>query len=57
MAQFIFEPIVFFLAFEWDLRDIDGSTHFLDKKTSGIIYIYTIYTIQTCVIYSKNKQK
>ena len=28
MAQFIFEPIDFFLAFEWDLRDIDGAIHF-----------------------------
>ena len=41
MAQFIFEPIEHFLAVEWDLRDIDGATHFLDKKSSGIIYIYT----------------
>jgi len=48
MAQFIFEPIVFFLAFEWDLRDIDGSTHFLDKKTSGIIYIYYIHNTNMC---------
>ena len=59
----------FFLAFEWDLRDIDGAIHLLEKKSSGIIYIYYIfkyiymyiyiyvYTIQTCVIYSINKQK
>jgi hypothetical protein len=36
MAQFIFEPIEFFLAFERDLRDIDGATHFFGKKSSGI---------------------
>jgi len=29
MAQFIFEPIEKkILAFEWDLMDIDGATHF-----------------------------
>ena len=29
MAQLIFEPIgKKNLAFEWDLRDIDGATHF-----------------------------
>ena len=29
MAQFIFEPLEKkILAFEWDLRDIDGATHF-----------------------------
>ena len=28
MAQLIFEPIEKNLAFEWDLRDIDGATHF-----------------------------
>ena len=29
MAQFIFEPLEKkILAFEWDLRDIDGAIHF-----------------------------
>ena len=32
MAQFIFEPIEKKLAFEWDLRDIDGATHFIQYK-------------------------
>ena len=33
MAQFIFEPIgKKILAFEWDLRDIDGTTHFIQYK-------------------------
>ena len=36
MAQFIFEPLENVLAFEWDLMDIDGATHFLDKTSSGI---------------------
>ena len=51
MAQFIFEPIEFFLAFERDLRDIDGATHFFGKKSSGIIYIYRyiyIYNTNMC---------
>ena len=34
MAQFIFEPIDFFLAFVWDLMDIDGATHFVEKRSS-----------------------
>ena len=33
MAQFIFEfTEKMILAFEWDLRDIDGATHFIQYK-------------------------
>ena len=57
MAHFIFEPIDFFPAFEWDLRGIDGATHFLDKKSSGIIYMQIyIYIHNTNVCNLQYKQ-
>ena len=56
MAHFIFEPIDFFSpAFEWDLRGIDGATHFLDKIYWNYIYA-NIYIHNTNVCNLQYKQ-
>ena len=48
MAQFIFEfTEKMILAFEWDLRDIDGATHFIQYK---FVQFHRIYYIQAKMI-------
>ena len=48
MAQFIFEPTEkMILAFEWDLRDIDGATHFIQYKFVQFT-VYTSKNDRTC---------
>ena len=44
MAQFIFEPTEkMILAFERDLRDIDGATHFIQYKFVQFHRFHRIY--------------
>ena len=40
MAQFIFEPIKKNMVLEWDSRDIDGATHFIQYK---FVQFHNIY--------------
>jgi len=47
MAQFIFEPLEKkILAFEWDLRDIDGATHFQGNAMKVLKCFFSIYFCQ-----------
>ena len=46
MAQFIFEfTEKMILAFEWDLRDIDGATHFHGFATQLFFFRYVFVKV------------